>query len=176
MSVLAVAGATMGAHEKAKAEGAAINAERRQKIEMVKQMNYRDADLKLEQRDKYDEAMSQLTATNLAAIRNEGMVKAAIGESMLEGNSMDRVKMVTEGDTSRERAGITENYTRDYQTIFANRVGNVENTKSAIAGKQATLPTSKLAQALGIATGGAGAYVASGGKFGQGDKPANGGK
>lgn len=171
VGMLAVAGATMGARDQAKAEGAAIDAQNRQSIEQLKQMNYTDANLRLEERETAEQAMIDLTTTNLNGIRNQGMVRAAVSESGLEGVSMDRIEREVEGDTVRERAGITENYNRDYAAIFGQRLSNIQNTKSAIDGKGAIIPTSPLAHALNVVNAGAGAYMASGGKFGQGGSP-----
>lgn len=168
MAVVAVAGAAMGAHDKAKAEGKAEDARRKSQIEMVKQMNIANADMNLQAKDKHDQAQQQMTEVNLSSIRNKGMVAAAIGESNLAGNSMDRIKRVTAADASREKMGILDNYQRDYQTIFANQVGNVENTKSQMKSSVPVHRTSKLAQALDVAASGASAYASSGGQFGAG--------
>lgn len=168
LGIMAVAGAVMGAHDKAKAEGAATDAQNRQSIEQLKQMNYADANMKMDQREAAEQAMNDLTTTNLNGIRNQGIVRAAVAESGLEGRSMDRIEREVEGDTVRERAGITENYQRDYASIFGNRIANIQNTKSAIDGKGAIIPTSPLSHALNVVNAGASAYGASGGKFGQG--------
>ncbi|WP_397381072.1 hypothetical protein [Pseudomonas sp.] len=169
MAVMAVAGAAMGAKDKAKAEGQAEDARRKSQIEMIKQMNIANADLGLEARDKAEQANQQLTEINLKSLRNRGMVAAAIGESGLAGNSMDRIKRVTDAEASREKVGVMDNYQRDYQTIFANQVGNVENTKSQMNSSAPVFRTSKLASALNVVSAGAGAYVGSGGKFGKGE-------
>lgn len=168
MAVVAVAGAAMGASEKAKAEGQAEDARRKSQIEMVKQMNIANADLGLEARDKAEQANQQMTEINLKSLRNRGMVAAAIGESNLSGNSMDRIKRVTDAESSREKMGVLDNYQRDYQTIFANQVGNVENTKSQMNASAPVFRTSKLANALNVVSAGVGAYASSGGKFGSG--------
>nr|WP_218649405.1 hypothetical protein [Pseudomonas taiwanensis] len=157
----------MGARDKAKAEGQAEDARRRSQIELVKQMNIANADLSLEAKDKAEQANQQLTEINLKSLRNRGMVAAAIGESNLSGNSMDRIKRVTEAETSREKMAVVDNYKRDYQTIFANQVGNVENTKSQLKSSAPVFRTSKIAQALDVVTAGVGGYVAAGGTFGK---------
>jgi hypothetical protein len=172
MAVMAVAGATMGAHDKAKAEGQQEDAKRKSQIEMVKQMNIANADLSLSAKDKAEQANQQMTEINLKSLRNKGAVAAAIGESNLAGNSMDRIKRVTDAESSREKMSVLDNYQRDYQSIFANQVGTVENTKSQMKSMAPVFRTSKLSQALGVASAGMGAYGASGGKFGQGDKGA----
>lgn len=166
MAVVAVAGAAMGAKDKAKAEGQAEDSKRKSQIEMVKQMNIANADSALQAKDKTEQANQQMTEINLKALRNRGMVAAAIGESNLSGNSMDRIKRVTDAESSREKMGVLDNYQRDYQSIFANQVGNVENTKSQMKSMAPIFRTSKLANALDVASAGMGAYAGSGGKFG----------
>ncbi|WP_177343737.1 MULTISPECIES: hypothetical protein [Pseudomonas] len=158
----------MGAHDKAKAEGQAEDAQRKSQIEMIKQMNTANADLSLEAKDKAEQARQQLTEINLQAIRNRGMVAAAIGESNIAGNSMNRIKRVTDAQSSREQMAVVDNYQRDYQTIFANQLGNVENTKAQMRSMAPVIRTSKIAHALNVASAGMGAYTASGGTFGKG--------
>lgn len=169
MATTAVAGSAMGAKDKAKAEGQQEDAKRKSQIEMVKQMNTANADLGLEAKDKAEQANQQLTEINLKSLRNRGMLSAAIGESGIAGNSMERIKRVTDAESSREKGAVQDNYQRDYQTIFANKVGNVENTKSQMKSMAPVFRTSKLASALNVVSAGAGAYVSSGGKFGQGE-------
>lgn len=159
MAVMAVAGAAMSAHGQAKAEGAAEDSRRKGQIQMVKQMNMANADLSLEAKDKYDQAQQQLTDINLKSLRNRGLLNAAIGESGIAGNSMSRIKRVTQAETDRERVGVMDNYQRDYQTIFANQVGNVENTKAALKGSNPVLRTSKVAQALNVVNAGVSGYA-----------------
>jgi hypothetical protein len=170
MAVLSVAGTTMGLRDKAKAEGLQEDARRRQQIEMIKQMNSVNADLRLQAKDKFEQARQQMTEVNLSAIRNKGMLSAAIGESGISGNSMERLKRVTAADSSRELSAIRDNYQRDYQAIFANQVSNVESTKSALKGMGSVRRTSKLAQALDVVSSGTSAYVSSGGRFGTGNR------
>jgi hypothetical protein len=167
-AVLAVAGTAVGAHDRAKAEGAAEDARRKSQIEMVRQMNMANADQNLEIRDKTEQANQQMTEINLKTLRNRGMLSAAIGESGIAGNSVERIKRVTDAEASREKMGVLDNYQRDYQAIFANQVGNVENTKSQLRSSAPVFRTSKLANALDVASAGMGAYAASGGRFGKG--------
>lgn len=152
MGGMGLASGLMSARQQAKAEGAAEDTKRRQQIEMIRQMNMSNADSNLEARDKYDQAQQQLTEINLKSLRNRGMLTAAIGESGIAGNSMDRIKRVSQAESDRERVGVMDNYQRDYQTIFANQVGAVENTKSQLKGMAPVLKTSKLAQALNVAS------------------------
>lgn len=168
MAIMSATGAAMGASEQAKAEGRAEDARRKSQIELIKQLNLANADLNLEARDKAEQTRQQKTEINLKALRNRGTVAATVGESNLAGNSMERVKRVTEAETSRESMSVLDNYQRDYQTIFANQVGNVENTKSQMRSMAPAIRTSRIARALSVVNAGIGTYMAAGGTLGQG--------
>lgn len=159
MGIMAVAGAAMSASNQAKAEGAAMDAQNRQATEMVKQMNYSDANLKMQERDLKEQQMQELTETTLNGIRNQGMVRAAVAESGLEGSSMDRIERDVAGQTVKERAGITDSYNRDYAAIFGNRIANIQNTQSAISGQGKIIKTSPLAHALNVTSAGMQGYA-----------------
>ncbi|WKV24240.1 internal virion protein [Pectobacterium phage LET1] len=159
MGIMAVAGAAMSASNQAKAEGAAMDAQNRQATEMVKQMNYSDANLKMQERDLKEQQMQELTETTLNGIRNQGMVRAAVAESGLEGNSMNRIERDVAGQTVKERAGITDSYNRDYAAIFGNRIANIQNTQSAISGQGKIIKTSPLAHALNVTSAGMQGYA-----------------
>lgn len=106
---------------------------RRQAIELLKQTNIQNADLSLQARSKLEEASSELTSQNMQKVQALGSIRAAIGESMLEGSSMDRIKRVTEGQFIREANMVTENYRRDYQAIFAQQLGGTQSAASQIS-------------------------------------------
>lgn len=160
MAAVAVVGATMGAAEKAKAEGAAEDAQRRTAREQVKQTNMANANLSLSAVDKQEEARKQLSQINLQATRNRGTIRAAVGESGLSGNSMRRIQNSVENEASASRMDVVDNYHRDYQSIFANQIANTENTKSALKGQAQVIKTSGLSNALGIISAGANGYAA----------------
>ncbi|WPJ67471.1 internal virion protein [Escherichia phage Carena] len=131
---IAMQGASMvmGGMQGEQAKAAQIDQGRRQSWQMIKEMNYNDANLKLESRDLIDSTVQEMTQANMNRVRNMGTIRAAIGEGMLEGNSMERVARVTEGDFLRESQGLTENYQRDYSVILGKRLANHENTVSQI--------------------------------------------
>lgn len=131
---IAMQGASMvmGGMQGEQAKAAQIDQGRRQSMQMVKEMNYNEANLKLESRDLIDSTVQEMTQASMNRVRNMGTIRAAIGEGMLEGNSMERVARVTEGDFLRESQGLTENYQRDYSVILGKRIANRENTVSQI--------------------------------------------
>lgn len=131
---IAMQGASMmmGGMQGEQAKAAQIDQGRKQSWQMLKEMNYNEANLKLESRDLIDSTVNEMTQSNMNRVRNMGTMRAAIGEGNLEGNSMDRVLRVTEGDFLRESQGLTENYQRDYSVILGKRYANHENTVSQI--------------------------------------------
>lgn len=131
---IAISGAQAisGQHTQAKMIAAQTAAGRRQAFELMKQTNIQNADLSLQARSKLEEASSELTSQNMQKVQALGSIRAAIGESMLEGSSMDRIKRVTEGQFIREANMVTENYRRDYQAIFAQQLGGTQGAASQI--------------------------------------------
>ncbi|UCS82781.1 internal virion protein [Yersinia phage vB_YenP_Rambo] len=111
---------------------AQTEAGRRQAMELMKQTNIQNADLSLQARSRLEEASAELTAQNMQKVQAMGSIRAAIGESMLEGSSMERIKRVSEGQFIREANMVTENYRRDYQAIFAQQLGASVSTASQI--------------------------------------------
>lgn len=132
---IAIAGAQAVSSQSAQAKmiAAQTAAGRRQAIELMKQTNIQNADLSLQARSKLEEASSELTSQNMQKVQAMGSIRAAIGESMLEGSSMDRIKRVTEGQFIREANMVTENYRRDYQAIFAQQLGGTQSAASQIS-------------------------------------------
>ena len=94
---LAGAQAISGQNAQAKMIASQTAAGRRQAMEIMKQTNIQNADLSLQARSRLEEASSELTSQNMQKVQAMGSIRAVIGESMLEGASMDRIKRVTEG-------------------------------------------------------------------------------
>lgn len=160
---LGAASSLLGDYQQTKAVEAQIKGSRLQTREMLKSLNYADASAKLEQKQLMDETVAKLSTANMDRIRNMGTINAAIGESNLEGRSMDRVAMVMEGDMLREAAGLTEDYHRDYATILGKRYGQTASTKSQInlMNKSESKMPSYLLRALNVGVGSAKGAVAA---------------
>lgn len=172
MAGVGLVGGVMQAKDKAKAEAEAEDSQRRTAREMAKEMNMANANLNLQAVDKAEEAFKQLSDINMESLRNQGTVAAAIGESGLSGNSMDRIRNSVANEASQQKVAVTDNYKRDYASILGSQIANTENTKSAIRGQSKIFRTSKLSHALGIAssTAGGAATGASLGSQLKGDK------
>lgn len=167
-AAVGVAGGAMGAKSQAQAEGRQEDARRMNLHEAASAMYRERADQDLEIQDKRDEAKAQLSEVNVQALKNRGVVSAAIAESGLEGNSMDRIQRDVENEASKEKMNILDNYDRDYATIFGNQVAGYEQTKAVYRGSKSGIRTSKVAQALSVVSsgiGGASAGAALGGQF-----------
>lgn len=157
---IAMAGMQMlqGQQAGAASASAQVDQSRRQSRQMIKEMNWKNADLDMKAKDQLDTASQELTTANMAKVQNMGMVRAAIGESGMEGNSMNRLNRVTEGDMIREMNSVTDNYKRDYAAIFAQQIGARETTISQIEAMQANEPKRKgkleaIADPLGLGLG-----------------------
>lgn len=165
---MAAGSAIMGNRDAAKAQNAQNQALAGQNKELIRQANTQSADLSLQARSKLEEATQERTANNMQRVQAMGTIRAAIGESSLEGNSMDRVERVSDGAYIREANNITENYNRDYQAIFAQQVGTRQSTVSQVEqnNRQMQKGKSPLEQALGVgmAAGAAADWTKFGGK------------
>lgn len=139
---IAMAGAQALGQQSAanQATAAQIKAMRAQSREQLKQMNIQVADMTLQGRDLLEATQDELTAQNMQKVQAMGAIRAAMGESMLEGRSQDRIKMVTEGSFIREANKVTDNYRRDYAAIFQQQVGLVESTKAQISARNKSEP------------------------------------
>lgn len=118
--------------QQAKLIGAQNDASRRQAAQMVKETNIQNANSKLEQRQILEDATNELTAQNMQKVQAMSTIRAAIGEGMLSGNSMDRVSRVKEGEFIREANVVNEQYRRDYGKLFAQQLGNTVSTADQI--------------------------------------------
>lgn len=153
-AAVGAAGGAMQAKNTAKAEGRQEDTRRMNLNEASSQMYRERATQNLEIQDKRDEAKSQLSEVNVTALKNRGVVAAAIGESGMAGNSMDRITRDVENQASKEKMSILDNYDRDYATIFQNQVAGYDDTMSIHRGSRAAIRTSKVAQALNVVSSG----------------------
>lgn len=109
---------------------------RRQSAQMIKESNIQNANASLEQKQKLEEASADLTAKNLDKVQAMGTIRAAIGEGNLDGASMDRISRIEEGKFIREANAVTDNYRRDYASLFAQQLGNSESTMDQVKSMQ----------------------------------------
>lgn len=119
-----------------KATGLQNDQMRRQSAQMIKESNIQNANASLEQKQKLEEASADLTAKNLDKVQAMGTIRAAIGEGNLEGASMDRIGRIEEGKFIREANAVTDNYRRDYASLFAQQLGNSESTMDQVKSMQ----------------------------------------
>lgn len=154
MAIVAVAGAAMGAHDKAKQEGKLIDSQRQQQHEMLRANNWANADAQMAIRDSNESTRSMLTETNIERMTNMSLLSTAISESSMRGRSMDRLQSVQNLQYDMQESDTVLNYQRDYQAIFADRIGAAESTKAQIQGMAPIPRTSKLTHAVNITQAG----------------------
>ncbi|AWN07169.1 internal virion protein [Klebsiella phage KP32_isolate 195] len=124
------------ARNASKATGLQNDQMRRQSAQMIKESNIQNANASLEQKQKLEEASSELSAKNLDKVQAMGTIRAAIGEGNLEGASMDRISRLEDGKFIREANAVTDNYRRDYASLFAQQLGNSESTIDQVKSMQ----------------------------------------
>lgn len=144
MTAVAVVGSVVDGKNKQKAATAQEEARRMQKIEMMRQANVNDANLQLQDMGNYDEARELLAQANIEAIQTEASVSTAIGESMIEGKSMERVQRQTANQALHTKSDINKSYERSYYNIYAKREANRNQLISAYNGMPSVQQPSEL--------------------------------
>lgn len=162
---MAAVSSISGQQQQAKAIASSNDASRRQAIQMVKESNIQNANSRLEQKQLLEDASQELTAQNMQKVQTMGTIRAAIGEGMLEGNSMDRIARIEEGKFIREANVVNDQYRRDYASLFAKQLGNTQSTADQIRmmqkaeGKQKSKLASILDPLSLVASATANAYI-----------------
>lgn len=154
MAAVGIAGSAQGARDQAKQEGRLIDAQRKQQHEMVRANNWANADSQMAIRDANESTRSMLTETNIERMTNMSLLSTAISESSMRGRSMDRLQSVQNLQYDMQESDTVLNYQRDYQAIFADRVGAAESTKAQIQGMAPIPRTSNLTHAVNITQAG----------------------
>lgn len=154
-----IAGATVGglsgiagAKDNAKQIGEQIAAQNATKLSVVKSLNYDLAGLSQEQRNQYDQAIAQLQANSINSIRNQGMIRAAFGESGLEGRSVDSVIREVEGQDARVADSIRGSFKDSFVGLQSQKEAAVLNADAQIKGMPKIIKPSSASVTLGIAT------------------------
>jgi len=134
MSAVAAVGSIVDGKNQQKAAVKQEEARRKQKIEMMRQSNYKDANLQLQDMGNYDEARELLAEANLDAIETQASVSTAIGESNLSGRSMERIERQVANEALAVKTDINRSYERSYYNIYAQREANRNELISAYEG------------------------------------------
>ncbi|UTQ78177.1 internal virion protein [Aeromonas phage JELG-KS1] len=160
MAAVGVVGGMMDSKNKGKAWAAQEETRRKQLTEALKASNIADASLKLAANESYKQARSELENNTMQAIKAKGTVTTAMGESNLEGRTMDRTMRDTENMFLKTKGQITENYERDYHNIWVQRLENNQNIIAQIQGSQPAPKPDSASQALNtVQSGVSGALV-----------------
>lgn len=161
MGVGMIIGGALGAGTKllegyggAAAQGAAIDQSRRQKVEIIKSMNWNAAKTDLDIKSQWDSAVAELSEMNMQAIRNRTSVEAGISESGMEGRTMRQIQRSVEGQDLKAKSRLKENYERDYQSLLNKKQDEWDQGLATIEGIPKVNKTSGFSQALGVLSGG----------------------
>lgn len=151
--VIGGANAYMGAKENAAEIGNQIAAQNASKLSTIKSMNYELANLSQGQRDQYAATVTQLQEASIQSIRNQGTIRAAMGDSGLEGRSMDAVMREVEGQDLRASESLKANYMDSFWSIQSQKETTVLNADAAIKGMPTIRKPSSTAVMLGVVSG-----------------------
>ena len=150
MAGIGLASGVMGAGQQNKAWAAGETARRKNLREAVRQSNYQDAALQIQDKQNYQAARREISGITLEQIRANGTVKTAIGESNLEGRTMERVATDVDNSFLRAAVDVQRNYDTDYTNTWAERESVRNNLIATVEGSAAQAKPSKLGQALDI--------------------------
>lgn len=153
-ATLSVLGSMSDSKNQMKAQAAQEEARRKQKIQMVRQANHEDAALILQGNQMAQVYRAQMEHLNMAAIKNESTIKTAMGESNLEGRSMDRVQRDVENQTLKARTDMRENSKVEATNIYGQRESVRNNLIGALDGMPPTQFNSQFGSFVNAATAG----------------------
>lgn len=154
MASVAVAGAVSGQRDASKAMGAQIAAQNASKMNTVRSLNYDLVARSQEQRDEYDNAVAQLQGNSINAIRNQGMIEAAFGESGLEGRSVDAALRDVRGQDARVADSVRGSFRNSFAGKEYNKEVAVLNADASIKGMPQIRGPSTMSNVLGVVNAG----------------------
>ncbi|MBS0878863.1 MULTISPECIES: hypothetical protein [unclassified Tatumella] len=113
-------------------ESARVTATREQAIEYVKQNNYTQNNLNLEDRDNYDNLVQAMTNNNLQGYQKLGSLNTAISESGIQGNSVNRLRSSVTQSTDNNTQNLYNQYQQQYSKIYGEKLSSQLQTKSEV--------------------------------------------
>lgn len=155
MAAVNVGMQVMGNNKEDKEIGAQIAKLNAQKQQKVRELNYNLAALSQEQRDQFDAAVTQLQGNSINSIRNQGMLEAALGDTNLEGRSMDSVMREVRGQDARVADSIRDNYGKSWTGLQYQKETNIMETQSSLDGMPTIKGPSAFSRTMGIINAGA---------------------
>lgn len=158
MAGISAAGALLGAGQQAKAGAAQETARRKNMREAVRQANYQDAALLIQDKQNQQAARNQMEDVSIERIQANSAVRTAIGESNLEGRTMERVVRDVDNQYLRAQVDVQRNYDTEFTNVWAERDAVRNNLIATVEGSQAAPKPSALGTVLkvgGAAVGGA---------------------
>ncbi|UCR91166.1 putative internal virion protein B [Ralstonia phage RpT1] len=168
MAVVGMASAASAQKDQADQIGDARAAQAGQARQLIKQMNYKDAQLNQEDQNAYQQAQQQLENNSINAMRNRGMIEAAFAESGLEGRSVDSVIREVRGQDARTSDSIRADYMNQRRGVQSASEQNRMETVAAVTGQAKIRGPSSVSQTLQVINGGmqgANAGAAMGGAY-----------
>ena len=154
MAAVSMIGAAAANRTANKQIGAKIAAQNAQKQELIRQNNYQNVAIDQQTRDQYDQAVATLTENNINAIRNQGMLEAAFGESGLSGRSVDAVLRDTQGQIARSNDSTRASFENQFRGAQYNKETGTQSAVASVNGMPQIVGPSALSQNLGVINAG----------------------
>lgn len=160
MAGISMTSAAIGVGQQSKVAVAQEEARRKNLREAVRQANYQDAAIQLQDKQNFQDARAQMEDISIERIQASSSVRTAIGESNLEGRTMERVQR----DVDNAYLGASVDVQRNYDTQYANAWADREQVRnsliSTVQGSAAVQQPSQLGGMLQIAGAGVSGAIA----------------
>lgn len=154
MAGVGAASAGLGEMQKGQAWAAQETARRKNIREAVRQANYQDAALIIQDKQNLANARRDMTGISIDQIKANSSVKTAIGESNLEGRSMERVARDVDNQFRQSKVDVQRNYDTEFTNVWAERDSVRNNLISTVQGSAAMSKPSVLSGIVNTVAGG----------------------
>ena len=91
---------------------------------MMQKANIENANIRMQMIDAIDQARQQNTNINLEKFQTLSMMNNMMGESLIEGQSVERLKRGVAANFERQKADVTFNLNKDYAAMYHQQLSN----------------------------------------------------
>lgn len=143
MAIGAVAGAVMGLVQGSEQEKAQARAYKDRVKATVQNYNYADQQVNLDLSNARDQSAAELAQTQANSIQNLSTIRAAVFESGMDGNSMERVMRIAKGSDLRSEDSIRDGFGKAVAGALLSKQINRTNAQSSLDGLRKQVESSQ---------------------------------
>lgn len=143
MAIGAVAGAVMGLVQGSEQEKAQARAYKERVKATVQNYNYADQQVNLDLSNARDQSAAELAQTQANSIQNLSTIRAAVFESGMDGNSMERVMRIAKGSDLRSEDSIRDGFGKAVAGALLSKQINRTNAQSSLDGLRKQVESSQ---------------------------------